>query len=62
MFANEVLNSDYKYAVEVPTKNRYSGFSHRPKIHLTDDGGRSASIDMSLYDSNWNKPNQNQFI
>jgi hypothetical protein len=71
MFANEVVNSDYNYAIEVPTEHTYSGFSSKlskdlnnpnlrikpkPRIHLKGEKikgnkGRSASIDMSLYEN-----------
>lgn len=57
-FANEVENQkEFFYAIEVPTTNRYSGFSTKPKIHESNSNeGRSGSIDLSVYKKINDKP------
>ena len=49
-FAHVLSNKEgYYYAIEVPTKNRYSDFSSEPKVYIGDkEGGRSGNIDMSI--------------
>ena len=51
-FASEIEKlKKYYYAVEVPTVNRYSDFSTNPKVYnMSTKGGRSGSIDLSLYE------------
>lgn len=50
-FVSEIEKLEkYFYAVEVPTKNRYSDFETNPKIYDEKiKGGRSGSIDLSLF-------------
>ena len=57
LFAYEIMkNGDFDFAVEVPTKLRYKGFStHSPTVFFNDEDGRSASIDMSIFKKNDNK-------
>ena len=55
IFALEISkqNSEYNYAVEVPTQLRYSDFSKNPTVYSKKEkGGRSGSIDLSLFNKN----------
>jgi hypothetical protein len=54
LFAYEIMKyGDFDFAVEVPTKLRYKGFStHSPTVFFNDEDGRSASIDMSIFNKN----------
>lgn len=52
-----------RYSIETPTLNRYSGFAHRNKKYYSPvyhdyntEGGRSGSIDLSIYQSNPKRP------
>lgn len=53
-FANEVTKlGEYYYAVEVPTRMRYSDFSTDPKVYeVGKKEGRSGAVDLSLFQKN----------
>ena len=54
--------NDFYFSVETPTKNRYSDFtSNEPKVYRNEMSGRSACLDLCLYDKNFNRKHLIEF-